>query len=369
MRCKLFFTIMWFIAIIAVFPGCSQKAADADSDTLLPGIRTGNFVEGKTNLSDIIGEYSVIPLETTEESLIGGFSIKTIKKDGHFFVKSNNEVLMFDETGKFQCKLSRVGGGPEEYENISDFDIVPEYGEIWVSGNKRISRYKYPSMEYNGHIALDFFASQFKYLGRDTFIADTPEEVVYKIVSIDGKVLQEFYDKDLANSASFPVQFVETGCDVATQLGDSNSAVCYDPKTGSFSIKDILPPENDHLATTEINRKYFDMYGYFDFNDKVLQDYATVGWFRRHGDQALVAMKYPGEQGMEQAVIFKDGERVNEYIVWPEDKSMVRDDIFGSSSTRFLVTFGSCESDDSFIFIVADEDDDANPSLLEVRKL
>ncbi|MDE5998352.1 MAG: 6-bladed beta-propeller, partial [Muribaculaceae bacterium] len=187
MRCKNIIMAFTVIAIAGMASSCSKQGKDADPNVLLPEITLGNYVEAKTPLSEIIGDYRLIPLETTDESLIGGRTNKIIKKDGHIFVRSNNEVLMFSESGNFQDKLSRVGGGPEEYESIFDYDIVPEYEEIWVSSNRGIVRYKYPSMEFSGIIPLKFFANSFKYLDNDTFIAYTPEDIVYKVVSMDGK--------------------------------------------------------------------------------------------------------------------------------------------------------------------------------------
>ncbi len=370
MRCKNLIAAFTVMAVFVSAASCTKQGKDVDPNVLLPEITLGNFVDSKTPLSEIIGDYSLIPLETTDESLIGGRFNKIIKKDGHFFVRSNNEVLMFGENGKFQDKLSRVGGGPEEYESLFDYDIVPEYDEIWVSSNSGIVRYKYPSMEFSSRIPLKFFASSFKYLGNDTFIAYTPDEIVYKIVSVDGKVLQEYFEKDLANSCTFPVQFVRIDDCIATQLGDSNSAVCYVTDSATFKVKDILSPKNDQLATIEINRKYFDLYGYFDFSTKVRQDYATVGWFRKIGNQSLVIVHYPGDEQMEKGTIIVDnGSIVKEYVVWPEDKSVIENDICDIADDSYIVTFGACDSDDSFIFILQNDDDDANPTLLEAKKL
>lgn len=370
MRFKHFFiTFFLAVTVIVIATACSKQEKETDPNVLFPDISLGNFVSSKTPLSEIIEDYRLIPLETTDESLIGGRSNKIIKKDGHFFVRSNNEVLMFDENGNFQDKLSRVGGGPEEYESIFDYDVVPEFDEIWVSSNRGIVRYKYPSMEFSGRIPLEFFASSFKYLGNETFIVYTPEDIVYKIVSLDGKVLNEYFGKDLANSCSIPVQFIGIDSCIATQLGDSNSAVCYVTDSATFKVKDILSPKNDQLATTEINRKYFDLYGYFDFDTKVRQDYATVGWFRKIGNQALVFIRYPGEGKMDQAIVVDNGSSVKEYVIWPKDKSVIENDICDTPDVPYLVTFGACDSDDSFIFILPNDDEDANPTLLEVKKL
>ena len=44
-------------------------------------------------------------------------------------------------------------------------------------------------------------------------------------------------------------------------------------------------------------------------------------------------------------------------------------DIGDTPDSPYLITFGACDSDDSFIFILPDDEEDANPTLLEVKKM
>ena len=180
MRFKQLIRAILAIAFIVTVTSCLSNDKENDTNVLFPDITIGNFVNTQIPLSEIISDYRMIPLETTDESLIGGWSNKIMKKDGPVFVSSGNEVLMFDEGGKFQSKLSAV---------------------------------------------------------------------------------------------------------------------------------------------------------------------------------------------MEQAIVIRHGSNIKEYRVWPENKSMIIDDICERTDSRFLLTFGACESDDSFLFIIPSEEDDANPSLLEVKKL
>ncbi len=81
-------------------------------------------------------------------------------------------------------------------------------------------------------------------------------------------------------------------------------------------------------------------------------------------------MHYPGDEQMEKGTIIVDnGSIVKEYVVWPEDKSVIENDICDIADDSYIVTFGACDSDDSFIFILQNDDDDANPTLLEAKKL
>ncbi|MBO5445421.1 MAG: 6-bladed beta-propeller [Muribaculaceae bacterium] len=353
------------ILCLAVLASCGNKEKSDDSDILLPEISLGTFEETTAKLSDIIGDHDMIPLETTDESLIGGRSNKVIKKDGYIFVQSINDVVMFDNTGHFVGKLSRIGRGPEEYESLLDFDIDASSDEIWVSSLKGIVKYKYPSLEFRGNIPLSFYANKFKCLSDGSFIAMTPDDKVFNVFSVDGKVTQSFFDKDLANSGQATVQFVEAGKQIASIIADTNTAVCYDPETGLFSMKEILSPGKEPAVTMDINREYFDKYGYMDFPSKVMEKYAGLIGFRTNGRQTIVALRYPG---IYNSIIVDNGKSVKEYKVRPKEKSMINDNITGNEDTSFLLTFTACESDDSFLFLV-NTDDESNPSILEVRKL
>lgn len=354
-----------FVSIIAMFTVSCRHNKEKVGDILFPEISLDTTVDYNTELSSIFDDTRIIHLETADECLIGGRSNKVIKSGGNFYIMSMNEVLMFDNYGKFQGKLSRVGNGPEEYSELQDFDIVPKHNEMWVSSDKTIIRYKIPSMEFCGKISLTFFINKFKYLGDDKFIAKTPNDKVFNLCSIDGTVLESYLDKDLANSAQSAVQFVKIGDLVASQLYNSNSAVCYDVETGAFSIKDIISPENDKVVTTEINKRYYDQYGYFDFDTEVMKEYVGIIGFRKINGQGIMSVCHPGP---ELAVIINNGHDVKQFVVRPQDRCRIIDDICGGQDPSFLMTFAGCESDDSFLFTVPNEDPDLNPSLLEVKK-
>ncbi len=349
---------------LSVIVSCEKK--EKGNDVLFPDVTLDGIVRSDTPLTTLFEGYSLIPLETTDESLIGGRSNKVIKNNGHIFVRSMNEIIIFDESGNFKSKLSKVGNGPGEYGEILDFDVVTQYNEIWVSSLKKIVRYKLPSLEHCGNIKLDFYAKKIKYIGNDTFIALTPDDKVFNICTIDGKVLESYLDKDLANNGVTTVQFVRIGNEIVSHLATSNAAVCYDLETKTFSVKNLISPKNDKIETTGIRKQYFNQYGYMDFGKKLIEDYAGIISFRKIDDSELMSVRYPGP---ECSIIIRDGSESKQYKIYPTDKSMVENDLTDSGDTSFMLSFGDSESDDSFIFMVPNENPDLNPSLLEVKNL
>ena len=156
---------------------------------IYPNVSFDNEVDDKVELSAVFPSYRIIKLETLPESL--------------------NEVLVFDEDGKFVKKLSRLGSGPSEYARVLDFDVVGDgRNELWVSAEDGIHRYDLNTLNYKGKMQPDFYVSRLKYIGNGSFIADTPEDEVFKIIDMAGNVESSFFKKDLANSLTMHVDFI-----------------------------------------------------------------------------------------------------------------------------------------------------------------
>lgn len=356
---------------IIAFTGCvfsllsCTKERSIDSDVLFPNVSLDDFVQTRTKVTNLLDDYTLIPLETLDECLVGGRFCKIIKSDSHYFIQSMNEILEFDNNGKYEKKLSRMGNGAQEYNQLLDFDIVEDLGEIWVSSLSGILRYKIDDFNYSGKIDISFFANKIKYVGNDKFIALTPDDKVFNLCSVEGEILNSYYNKDLANSGQRTVQFVNIQKKIVSGLADSNTAVCYDAENNLFSMQDIIPAYNDKIVTTDINRQYFDQYGEMDFSSKIMAEYVGIGAFRQVGNSSIISFRYPG---IENSVVIGNGSKNEQYTVWPEDKCIVENDITSSGDASFLLSFADSESEDSFIFLVPNDNPDLNPLLLDVKR-
>jgi hypothetical protein len=92
-------------------------------------------------LSDIAENIEYIPLQTTENSLIGAFTLKILNVGNRIYIQNGGmtgEILCFDITGKFLFKISNEGRGPEEYDFITDFDVSSDNKILTIlSGSSR----------------------------------------------------------------------------------------------------------------------------------------------------------------------------------------------------------------------------------------
>lgn len=86
----------------------------------------------------------VIPLETTDQSLIGSIADLGYD-DGNFFVLDgyNQLVSQFDEKGQFIRKLVQRGNGPDDIQHPQMFSIDKLHNEVWLSNNTNFMRFDY----------------------------------------------------------------------------------------------------------------------------------------------------------------------------------------------------------------------------------
>lgn len=96
-----------------------------------------------------ISEVKYVPLEVTKNSLVGKIG-KILYQNGHFYIfdKANMGVLLFNEEGKFEKALYKLGEGPGEYIYPIDFD-VDETGDIYIADNAQEKIIKYAADDFN----------------------------------------------------------------------------------------------------------------------------------------------------------------------------------------------------------------------------
>lgn len=98
-------------------------------------------------LHDLGEEFTYVPLETLDESLIklNSTSNMAVTDDYIFIADSGSPILCFDrKTGKYLRNIGGVGQGPKEYTNGVSFTIDPIANRIYVSlGARRFQCYDF----------------------------------------------------------------------------------------------------------------------------------------------------------------------------------------------------------------------------------
>ncbi|KYG78882.1 6-bladed beta-propeller [Roseivirga echinicomitans] len=113
------------------------------------------------------------PLETTDESLFGKID-EFILTDSRYIIadRSTNSVLVFFHDGKFDFKIDRSGGGPEEYRSIKYIGFNKAKNTIEILDNTRgiIQRYDANTGIYQSTLKLGFLLKAFTPLDENKYL-------------------------------------------------------------------------------------------------------------------------------------------------------------------------------------------------------
>lgn len=164
------------------------------------------FKNTKFELCDSI-DFKFIPLETTEECLIGHISDIKIVDDKIFIgdIHKSNAVFVFDMNGKFITKVGEIGNGPNQYINLFGFDIYQKKRLIALDDRykKRLLFYDLDSFKYKYALNIDFNFANFQLLDNDNiaffsyegFNIKSKKDRSYLLISDStGKTIDTFYD-------------------------------------------------------------------------------------------------------------------------------------------------------------------------------
>ncbi|NRF38558.1 6-bladed beta-propeller [Pedobacter foliorum] len=181
---------LYFLGILAFFcflVSCSSKKRDNDlgysSNSEIkylaetkgdPIIVKVPSVLSSMKKESLVKNFSVIELETTEESLIG--NVEQVFLDSGFlfiFDRKNNAILKFDEKGHFLKTIGKKGQGPSEYISLSDATLNKDkhvLSALDLDGRKLIT------YDYDGNVVgrqqLRFLFNSHRYL-KDKLILNT----------------------------------------------------------------------------------------------------------------------------------------------------------------------------------------------------
>lgn len=116
------FLIIHLITLINVLYSCHSKDMKHEDYIIDPNRKD------QVSISDFFSKIEIIPLETSEQSLLTfliGEPDKVVKYNNNFFVLDRDQeaIIVFNLSGKFIKRISKKGQGPGEYISINDFNI------------------------------------------------------------------------------------------------------------------------------------------------------------------------------------------------------------------------------------------------------
>lgn len=152
------------ITCITLFFSCSKRENRKDISTYKIDLNK------ESSLSDLFEDWKAIPLETNDSILISNIDKIEISKENLFIAdRKNMEIYRFDINGHFLHSINRQGAGPEEYIEISDFQVRGNSLYILSSQSRAINQYDLSGRFVRSYKLIDFY-HYFDFLNDDTLV-------------------------------------------------------------------------------------------------------------------------------------------------------------------------------------------------------
>jgi hypothetical protein len=243
--------------------------------------------------------------------------------------------MRFSETGKYYGTIGKLGIAPDEYLDITDYDIYN--GNVYILEYKRIQIYT-SSGDYIRTIPISLNASGLKVVNGNLLLFVLGNEYVLHLLDMTGKTIEKSLKRNQALRLSRSIPFVKYADKyLLFPQGRSNDIVAYDIDNDSFrnmsflAASDVLTIEEEvNLIESSANyKKELDKYGlYFD-----------------------------GFQAFENQICFFSLSEENRIVLWVKDilknqskaynlSSIINDITYVETSSFFI---GNTDADNNFL--------------------
>ena len=232
-----------------------------------------------TKLSSLLTVKHIIPLETNDQSLIGGEMEKILKHGGHYYVSFGfNTLLQFDEQGKFVRKIGAVGQGPGEYTMLTDFDVADS--GVYLKDYMKLQQYTHNG-EFVRTIPFDVNICGIEVVGDKILGHVTREKNISYIFDLNGKPLDNNFpasNMSIMRSSSYYWPYRDGKYLFPFYL--CSETLVYDTRKEEYS--NVLLTDLPGMMTLELGNRLWEE----QETDIDLREYATYVWpFNSNGKQ------------------------------------------------------------------------------------
>ena len=198
-----------FIIIIALsIIACKHSATNRYS-----GLEVIDFAKSSMESDAELFETTFIKLETTDNSLIGGYIAQIEAANEHLFILTgggNINLLVFDLSGKFKGTIGKIGRGPGEYIVPISFSIHFTNNVISVVdiAQKKIIDYSLDDYKFLADKNMEVDSFCFEYLGNDKIVwknanyQDSLSDWSFIVTDTEQQFLNKFVKKDFKTGYS-----------------------------------------------------------------------------------------------------------------------------------------------------------------------
>lgn len=270
--------------------GCTQKQSESNEPFGMESIPITDFETYNGRFSEFAEAVEMIPLEFTDESILGEIKKVVLSEDFIFVMERFNSagIYTFDRSGKFLYRIGSRGQGPEECADVDDFSINEKDRLIYIydSVRKKVFVFSFDN-EFIKTIPMDYSATNMEYqdglfyLYREDARYGVP---LYSLVikDINGDLVEKYYPmSDLTKSHDCVFCKRENDILFAQDMNDSVfvlsggklSPLYYiDYKDRSMAPEDRMDIKYDVRRSIDVlleKRTIAGIQGVFEIHDKV----------------------------------------------------------------------------------------------------
>jgi len=360
-----------------------------------------------TDLSEVGGQITYIPFETSDKCLIGDIRYrKTIWafSNTHIALFDRREVFLFDLSGKFIRKIGQIGQGPGEYNFVAGLCFSLDGKKIFLVETRRIHEYttegkfvrtfSYTStpvlkmQALNENLYVNYFFNDVSYTSNQEslVIIDSQNKAVNMFKNYNQKIISHSWAFDnVAPLYSFQknVRFKEMTSDTLQTVTENKLLTyavfdfgnkrmpildLYIPSPGFGEVKPFLENyarQNGLLGKYFLSVVYEDLDNlYFELSD--MREY-LYGYFSK----STGATKVIGKEGFQNDIdgglpFFPQYVYNDNILVDMVDAYKLREHVSKSNATEMRKKYG--KNWDNLLNLVNSLEEDANQVLVMVKK-
>ncbi len=223
----------WLIFALLLLTTCTQTT---DTDNKAIHCNPNDWSKETTNIGDLIDDFEIIPLETTENNVIGLVGQIEVMNDNLMVSdKQSRKIFAFDRQGNFKHAVGKVGKGPGEYVSFSGFTTTPDKSALVVNYmEKRSLMYYSPDGNFikmskvpiKGHLVAFINDSTIAvHSGRMGYNGDSESYFELWMTNELGKVIDSlfnYHEALLMDYGYFFIPSYEKGSILYTKMADYN---------------------------------------------------------------------------------------------------------------------------------------------------
>jgi hypothetical protein len=276
-----------------IIQGCTHKTPSESTD-IATTININPRQSSKIKLSDIIDDINIIRLETSDSSIID--EILGMKKAGNkYYIKTSDNVYIFDVDGEFERKLGEKGKGPNEilavtnfyvddkshtielYDGVNSKNILYDItGNVIQSTKHKYSHgYDFIKGPHGGYFFYLGFGADMR--GELIFTQDLENEKYIDLLPYNKTLAKYLHFGDLVNFShnKYGTYFTRSFSNIIYQLSDNNLFPKYNIDFDNSNLPDNILYGNysdvREFMLTCLDTKYaFRIIGFFEMENLII---------------------------------------------------------------------------------------------------